>query len=166
MAHICAKNLRTYTLSRHTARAAGNKVQVSYIEIIGMEFVTIWARLLTHPAEINATRVRFPSGDLGLINWVSYAFVSKSKCFKFDYRSFASYVSKCRHVIFRFRTELFSAKLDLKNIPIVLSLCFLTFRSRTTLPVFLLSEWIREMLLIRSICGAPMVSLTAALRDT
>ena len=58
MAHnICAKNLRTYTLSRNTARAAGNKVQVSYIKII-------W---LTHPAEIKSTRVRFTSGDLSLI---------------------------------------------------------------------------------------------------
>ena len=47
MAHICAKNLRTYTLSRSTARATRNKVQVSYIEIIGIEFVTIWARWLT-----------------------------------------------------------------------------------------------------------------------
>ena len=67
MAHICAKNLRTYTLSRSTARAAKNKVHVSYIEVIGIEFVTILARWLTHPTEIKATRVRFPSGDLGLI---------------------------------------------------------------------------------------------------
>ena len=68
MAHIiCAKILRTYTLSRSTARAARNKVQVSYVEIIVIEFATIWARWLTHPAEINATRVGFPSGDLGLI---------------------------------------------------------------------------------------------------
>ena len=67
MAHICAKNLRTYDLSRSTARATRNKVQVSYIEIIGIEFVTIWARWLTHPTEIKATRVGFPSGDLCLI---------------------------------------------------------------------------------------------------
>ena len=67
MAHICAKILRTYTLSRSTARAARNKVEVCYIEIIGIEFVTIWARSLTNPADIEATRVGFPSGDLGLI---------------------------------------------------------------------------------------------------
>ena len=67
MAHICAKILRTYTLNPPTARAARNKVQVSYIEIIGIEFVTIWARRLAHPPEIKATRVGFPSGDLGLI---------------------------------------------------------------------------------------------------
>ncbi len=67
MAHICAKNLCTYTLSRSTARAARNKVKVSYIEIIGIEFVIIWARRLTRPAKIKATRVGFPSGDLGLI---------------------------------------------------------------------------------------------------
>ena len=73
MAHICAKNLRTYTLSRHTARAAGNKVQVSYIKIIGIKIVTIWARWLTHPAKIKATRVRFPPGDLGLIVFVLLA---------------------------------------------------------------------------------------------
>ncbi len=67
MAHICAKIIRTYTFSRSTARAARNKVQVCYIEIIGIKFVTIWARWLTHPTEIKATRVGFPSGDLGLI---------------------------------------------------------------------------------------------------
>ena len=67
MAHICAKILRTYTLSRSTARAARNKVQVCYIEIIVTEFVTIWARRLSHPTEIEATRVGFPSSDLGLI---------------------------------------------------------------------------------------------------
>ena len=67
MAHICAKILRTYTLSRPTARAARNKVEVCYIEITGIERATMWARWLTHPAEINATRVGFPSGDLGLI---------------------------------------------------------------------------------------------------
>ena len=67
MAHIWAKNLRTYTFIRSTARAARNKVEVSYIEIIGIEFVIIWARWLTHPTEIKATRVGFPSGDLGLI---------------------------------------------------------------------------------------------------
>ena len=67
MAHICAKILRTYTLNRSTARAARNKVQVSYIEIIGIKFVTAWARWLTQPVEIKATRVGFPSGDLGLI---------------------------------------------------------------------------------------------------
>ena len=67
MSHICDTFLRTYTFIRSTARAAGNKVQVSYIEIIGIEFVTIWARRLTHPAEIKATRVGFPPGDLGLI---------------------------------------------------------------------------------------------------
>ena len=67
MSHICDTFLRTYTFIRSTARAARNKVQVSYIEIIGIEFVIIWARWLTHPAEIKATRVGFPSGDLGLI---------------------------------------------------------------------------------------------------
>ena len=50
-----------------------------YIEIIGIEFVTIWVRWQTHPTEIKATRVEFPSGDLGLIHWVSYDFVSRSK---------------------------------------------------------------------------------------
>ena len=67
MAHICAKILRTYTFSRSTARAARNKVGLCYIEIIGIEIATMWARWLTHPAEIKATRVGFPSGDLGLI---------------------------------------------------------------------------------------------------
>ena len=42
MAHICAKILRKYTLSRSTTRAARNKVQVCYIEIIVIEIVTIW----------------------------------------------------------------------------------------------------------------------------
>ena len=67
MAHICAKILRMYTFSRSTARAARNKVQACYIEIISIEFVTIWVRWRTHPTEIKATRVGFPSGDLGLI---------------------------------------------------------------------------------------------------
>lgn len=67
MSHICDTFLRMYTFIRSTARAARNKVQVSYIEIIVVEFVTIWARWLTHLAEIKATRVGSPSGDLGLI---------------------------------------------------------------------------------------------------
>ena len=67
MAHICAKILRTYTFSRSTARAARNKVHVCYIETIVIEIATMWARWLTHPAEIKVTRVGFPSGDLGLI---------------------------------------------------------------------------------------------------
>ena len=73
MAHICAKNLRMYTLSRSTARAARNKVHVSYIEIIGIEIATMWARWLTHPAEIKATRVRFPLGDSNCLFFVSEA---------------------------------------------------------------------------------------------
>ena len=67
MSHICDKILRTYTFSRSTTRAARNKVKVSYIEIIVIEIATIWARWLTHPPEIKAMRVGFPSGDLGLI---------------------------------------------------------------------------------------------------
>ena len=67
MAHICAKILCTYTFSRSTARAARNKVQVSYIEIFGTKFATMWARWLPHPAKIKAMQVGFPSGDLGLI---------------------------------------------------------------------------------------------------
>ena len=67
MSHICNKILRTYTSNLPTARAARNKVHVCYIEIIGIKFVTIWARWLIHPAKIKATRVGFPSGDLGLI---------------------------------------------------------------------------------------------------
>ena len=70
MTHICAKILRTYTLNPPTTRAARNKVQVSYIELIGIKFVTTWARWLTQPVEIKATRVGFPSGDLGLIIWI------------------------------------------------------------------------------------------------
>ena len=70
MAHICAKILRTYTLNRSTARAARNKVQVSYIEIIGIKFVTMSAHCLTQPVEIKATRVGLPSSDLGLITCV------------------------------------------------------------------------------------------------
>ena len=62
------KILRTYTINPPTARAARNKVHVSYIEIIGIKFVTMWARWLTQqPVEIKATRVRLPSSDLDLI---------------------------------------------------------------------------------------------------
>ena len=93
MSHICNKILRTCTPYPPIARAARNKINVSYIEIIGIKSLTTWARWRTQPVEIKATRVGFPTGDLGLINWVSYGFVSKSKCLEFDPRSSISCVS-------------------------------------------------------------------------
>ena len=63
------------------------KVEVSYIEITGIESVTTWARWKSQLVEIKATRVGFLTGDLGLIYLVSYAFVRKSKCLGFDPRS-------------------------------------------------------------------------------
>ena len=70
-----------------TVRAARNKIKVSYIEIIGIESVTTWARWQTHQVLNKTTRVGFPMGDLDLINFVSYGFVSKSQCLEFDPRS-------------------------------------------------------------------------------
>ena len=86
MSHICDKILRTYTFSRSTARAARNKVRVSYIKIITAEIVTTWSSWLSQPADIDATRVEFPSGNLGLIIWIVYVCVSKSKDLGFDPR--------------------------------------------------------------------------------
>ena len=84
MAHKCYKILRTYTLNRSTVRAARIKVQVCYIKIIIIESVTIWASWRTQPTEIKVARIGFLVDDLGLIYWVSYAFVIKSKCLGFE----------------------------------------------------------------------------------
>ena len=65
--NIIDRILRTYTFNPPTARAARIKIQVSYIEIIGIQRATIWARWRAQPVEIKATRVGFPPGDLGLI---------------------------------------------------------------------------------------------------
>ena len=57
MSHVCDKILRMYTLNPPTARAARNKIKVSYIKITGIKSVTIWARRQTQLIEIKATRV-------------------------------------------------------------------------------------------------------------
>ena len=101
MSHIWDKILRTYTFSRSTARAARNKVQVSYIKIIAIESVETWASWQTQLTNIEATRVGFSPGDSGLFHWVSYAFASTSKYIGFDPFSwttaFVDNVSLARH---------------------------------------------------------------------